>query len=139
MGRVGKGLLLLPQEDTVQRESTDGKQEESGETGKGGNTLSATSTCPGGHKRSSGGPTAPPVWVAHGEEYDGDSRGTMGCTQSRNPALTTAARATERGVVLDAFWDARNTSKVRMKIRCRLFHICFCHYLISCKCIHPTS
>lgn len=39
VGRVGKGLLLLPQEDTVERESRDGKQEESGETSEGGNKV----------------------------------------------------------------------------------------------------
>lgn len=43
---------------------------------------------PRGTQAEQGGPTAPPVWVAHGEQYDGESRGTMCWTQSRNPALT---------------------------------------------------
>lgn len=56
----------------MERESTDGKQEESGETGKkGGNTSSVTSTHPGGHGLNSGGPRAPPGWVAHGENTMG--------------------------------------------------------------------
>lgn len=60
-------------------------------------------------------------------------------TQSTNPALTNdpvhGCPSCGEGVALDASWDERNTSKARMKIRCRFFHICFCHYLMSCKCI----